>query len=51
MGEGDRRIQAYNYRLCLTDNPTTWLPIVKPAGYWEIDRELLLRNFEAADNQ
>jgi len=48
-GEGDRRIQAYNYRLCLTDNPTNRLPIEKPEGYRERDHELLLRNFEAGD--
>jgi hypothetical protein len=50
-GEGDRRIQAYNYRLCLTDNPTNRLPIAKPDRYQEIDHELLLRNFEAGDRR
>ena len=50
-GEGDRRIQAYNYRLCLTDNPAKRLPIAKPAGYREIDHELLLRNFDSGDHR
>lgn len=50
-GEGDHRIQAYNYRLCMTTNTTNRLPIEKPAGYRELDHELLLRNFEAGDNR
>ncbi len=48
-GEGDRRIQAFNYRLCLTTQPENMIPIEKPEGYREIDHELLLRNFEAGD--
>jgi hypothetical protein len=48
-GEGDHRIQAYNYRLCMTTNAANRLSIEKPAGYREADHELLLRNFEAGD--
>jgi hypothetical protein len=50
-GQGDRRIQAYNYRVCLTSDPENRIPIEKPAGYREIDHELLLRNFEAGDSR
>lgn len=50
-GQGDRKIQAYNYRLCLTADPSLRIPIEKPAGYREIDHELLLRNFEAGDQR
>ncbi|MBM3471646.1 MAG: FAD-dependent oxidoreductase [Armatimonadetes bacterium] len=32
-GTGDLRIQAYNYRLCLTDNPDNRVPISQPEGY------------------
>ena len=32
-GEGDRRIQAYNYRLCLTDNPDNRVLPEKPDSY------------------
>ncbi len=32
-GEGDDTIQAYNYRLCLTDNPDNQVPIQRPATY------------------
>lgn len=48
-GQGDRKIQAYNYRVCLTTDPELRIPIEKPEGYREIDHELLLRNFDAAD--
>jgi hypothetical protein len=30
---GDSAIQAYNYRLCLTDNPSNRLEIAKPENY------------------
>jgi hypothetical protein len=50
-GQGDRKIQAYNYRVCLTTDPKRRLPIEKPEGYREIDHELLLRNFEAGDHR
>lgn len=40
---GDRRIQAYCYRMCLTNDPNNRLPIEKPEGYEEKDHELLLR--------
>jgi len=32
-GEGDSRVQAYNYRLCLTNNPANRVPIPEPASY------------------
>jgi FAD dependent oxidoreductase len=48
-GTGDSKIQAYNYRVCLTTDPENRIPIDKPPGYREIDHELLLRNFDAGD--
>ena len=48
-GEGDRRVQAYNYRLCATDRPENRRLWPKPADYDERQYELLLRNFEAGD--
>lgn len=48
-GSGDRRVQAYNFRLCTTDVPENRLPWPKPAGYDPMRYELLLRNFEAGD--
>lgn len=50
-GEGDRRVQAYNFRLCATDRPENRRPWPKPARYDERQYELLLRNFEAGDNR
>jgi hypothetical protein len=50
-GQGDKKIQAYNYRVCLTSNPANRIPIEKPQGYREIDHELLLRNFDAGDTR
>ncbi len=48
-GDGDARIQAYNFRMCNTDDPALRIPFAKPDGYDERQFELLLRNFEAGD--
>ncbi|MCA9030728.1 MAG: FAD-dependent oxidoreductase, partial [Planctomycetaceae bacterium] len=48
-GEGDARVQAYNFRICMTDNKENQVPFAKPADYDEQEFELLLRNFEAGD--
>ena len=50
-GSGDKRVQAYNFRMCLTDVAENRLPITKPEGYSEARYELLLRNFEAGENR
>jgi hypothetical protein len=50
-GEGDQRIQAYDFRLCATDRPENRRPWPKPANYDERQYELLLRNFEAGDDR
>ncbi len=47
--EGDKRIQAYNYRMCTTDVPENRLDWKKPANYDEKMFELALRNIEAGD--
>ena len=47
-GDGDRRVQAYCFRMCLTDAPENRIPFAKPASYDERDYELLFRNLEAA---
>jgi hypothetical protein len=48
-GAGDAGVQAYNYRLCVTDDPANRIPFEKPEGYRELDHELLLRVFESGD--
>jgi hypothetical protein len=42
-GAGDGSIQAYNFRLCLTQNPTNRLPIEPPSDYDPAHYELLGR--------
>jgi hypothetical protein len=44
---GDHRVQAYCFRMCLTDVPENRIPIEKPEGYEDIRHELLFRMFEA----
>jgi hypothetical protein len=48
-GEGDRRLQAYCYRMCMTDEPENRVPFPKPSDYDETQYELLFRHFEAGD--
>lgn len=50
-GEGDRRVRAYCFRMCLTDHPENRIPFHQPEGYNEIEYELLLRNFEAGEKR
>lgn len=42
-GEADRRVQAYCFRMCLTDAPENRVPFEKPEGYDPIQYELLGR--------
>lgn len=42
LGSGDRKIMAYNYRLCLTKEPDNMVPITRPEVYRAEDYELLL---------
>ncbi|HSI35762.1 MAG TPA: FAD-dependent oxidoreductase [Tepidisphaeraceae bacterium] len=46
---GDKRVQAYCFRMCLTDHPENRVPFAKPEGYDELWYELLLRNIEAGE--
>jgi lysophospholipase L1-like esterase len=46
-GTADDRLQAYCYRLCLTDVASNRAAIAQPAGYREADFELLFRAIEA----
>lgn len=47
FGQADHRIQAYCYRMCLTDHPENRVPFEKPEGYDPRQYELLLRVFES----
>ena len=46
-GSGDSLVQAYNYRICLTDSLANMIPIEKPEGYDPSRYELLVRLYEA----
>lgn len=46
-GEGDHRVQAYCFRMCLTDVPENRIPFQKPPGYDPRQYELLVRVFAA----
>jgi hypothetical protein len=48
-GEADKRLQAFCFRMCMTDVPANRVPFEKPAEYDERKYELLFRNFEAGD--
>lgn len=46
-GTGDTLVQAYNFRICLTDSLANMIPIEKPEGYDPSRYELLVRLYEA----
>lgn len=46
-GAADKKIQAYCYRMCLTNHPENRVPFPKPEGYDANQYALLLRIFEA----
>ena len=46
-GAGDHRVQAYCYRMCLTQHPENRVPFEKPEGYDPAQYALLARVFES----
>jgi len=48
---GDRKVQAYNFRMCTTDVPENRRDWEKPANFDERLFELALRNAEAGDQR
>src|SRR5690606_21070704 len=49
-GTGDEKIQAYCFRMTLTDHPENQIRFEKPDDYDELNYELLFRNYEAVDD-
>jgi len=43
IGSGDKKIQSYNFRVCLTNDPANRIEITRPEGYDSTHYELLLR--------
>ena len=50
-GEGDDKIQAYCYRLCLTQSEDNKIPFPRPEGYDSTQYELLVRVYQAGWRQ
>lgn len=48
---GDNKLQAYCYRLCMSNHPENRVPFEKPVGYDPADYELLARVFESGWNE
>jgi hypothetical protein len=46
-GSGDKLVQAYNFRICLTNDPDNQVPITRPEEYDSTRYELLVRLFAA----
>lgn len=47
QGEGDKRLQAYNFRVCMTDDPAIKVAWQKPVGYEPELYKLVSRWFNA----
>lgn len=47
IGDGDRGVQAYNYRMCLTQIPENRVTVEKPTDYNDKQYEILFRFIEA----
>ena len=47
-GSGDHKVQAYCFRLCMTDHPENRVPFPKPDGYDPARYELLRRSFDGS---
>jgi hypothetical protein len=46
QGSGDKKVQAYNYRICLSRDPQNMIPITVPEDYDSSRYELLIRMLE-----
>jgi hypothetical protein len=51
VGAADKRVQAYNFRLCMTKTPANRVAWPKPAGYSAARYELLARYLPAFENE
>ena len=51
LGTGDQKLQAYNYRMCLTTTSGNKLPITAPTNYDASQYELLNRYIQAMQAQ
>ena len=49
-GEGDHRVQAYCFRMCLSNHPANQIPFPKPDGYDSAEYELFLRAWQGRND-
>lgn len=50
-GEGDHRLQAYCFRMCLTDHPENRISFTRPNDYDSTQYELLIRIYNSGWNE
>ncbi|HEX6890683.1 MAG TPA: FAD-dependent oxidoreductase [Chryseolinea sp.] len=50
-GTGDKKVQAYNFRICLSRDPQNKITITRPPDYDSTHYELLLRMLEKEPNR
>ncbi|MFV0363277.1 MAG: FAD-dependent oxidoreductase, partial [Suipraeoptans sp.] len=48
-GTGDHKVQAYNFRICLTNNKENMIPITRPENYDPSKYEMLVRLAEKSN--
>ncbi|MEJ7911549.1 MAG: FAD-dependent oxidoreductase [Chitinophagaceae bacterium] len=51
QGSSDKKVQTYNFRICLTSDPSNQIQITKPEDYDASRYELLLRVMEKEPNR
>jgi hypothetical protein len=49
-GQGDRKVQAYCFRMCLSDHPGNRIPFPRPPGYDPDEFVLFLRGWAGRDD-
>jgi hypothetical protein len=47
QGSGDQKVQTYNFRICLSNDPANRIPITRPENYDSTKYELLVRLIQA----
>eukprot|EP00035_Acanthoeca_spectabilis_P002862 m.89939 g.89939 ORF g.89939 m.89939 type:complete len:642 (-) comp11790_c0_seq3:93-2018(-) len=50
VGDGDKKVPSYNFRLCVTQNQSNMVPFAKPAAFSPDTFELLRRYLKACTN-
>lgn len=51
QGSGDKKLQAYNFRICLSSDPSNQIAITRPENYDPSRYELLVRVLEKEPNR